>query len=185
MSKAKSTHSGRWVETRTGLFWSLNTVPLGPVSRKTEQASRKHKTWRHWLLFPNDSNFTSVWHLKTKAEKKKKMGDGREIKREGKTQKEKNEERFTRKQVKTVHATWLKRELKMIQESLDSFPEARVKKMVLKHAEINRANEYPTASTDKEKCIARTPCFLFRVFQGHLKREQANSPRKKNFTSLI
>lgn len=31
-------------------------------------------------------------------------------------------------EVKTVHATWLKRELKMTQESLDSFPEARVKK---------------------------------------------------------
>lgn len=34
MSKAKSTHSGSTVEIRTGLFWSVNTVPLGTVSRK-------------------------------------------------------------------------------------------------------------------------------------------------------
>lgn len=58
----------------------------------------------------------------------------------------------------------------MTQESPDSFPKARVKKEVLKHAEMNRASKEPMASTDKEKHIASTFCLLFRGFQGHQKK---------------
>lgn len=52
---------------------------------------------------------------------------------------------------------------------------------MLKHAEMNRASEDPVASTDKEKCIASTSCLLFRGFQGHQKRVQASSLRRKKF----
>lgn len=58
----------------------------------------------------------------------------------------------------------------MTQESPDSFPKARVKKEVLKHAEMNRASKEPMASTDKEKHTASTFCLLFWGFQGHQKK---------------
>lgn len=46
---------------------------------------------------------------------------------------------------------------------------------------MNTARKEPMASTDKEKCIASKSCLLFGGFQGHQKREQVSSLRKKKF----
>jgi len=65
------------------------------------------------------------------------VNEGRKEEKQGGVEKERKEtpKRKRRKalqesKVKTIHAAWLKRELKMAQESSDSFPTARLKKGV-------------------------------------------------------
>lgn len=93
--------------------------------------------------------------------------------------KRKSREALQESKIKKVHDTWLKRKLKVAQDSADRFPKARVK-TVLRHTEMSRGSKEPVASTDKEKCTASASCLLVRGFLVHQKSEQLSSLRKKN-----
>lgn len=129
----------------------LRSKTVYKQTRHYEYSPARHclqKKWQHLSTIPENTarreGFDCIFPIlaasplhnirkwKQKREKKRqkqkqKWGIEKKIK---KTPKRKSRKPSQESKVKTTHVAWLKRELKMAQESPDSFPKTRVKKGV-------------------------------------------------------